>query len=153
MSDTLDLPDDLFERVEYPEDVLIMGGGPRGEWAEEWTCMDVTWAYELAIDKYYDCREFFLDLQITALIKLDWDFHEEYTAYIDEIRDFDFMGAVTSNEYNPFKIGAEYFIEYGNWATKTFLDNEAGIDFTGSNSPPDDGWLEVFGDVYETYWL
>lgn len=86
-------------------------------------------------------------------IKLDFNFHEEYTAWIDELRGWDYMTIISSNEFNPFFIGAEYFIEYANWATDTFLDNEAGIGFSGSESAPDDGWKEVFGDVYDTYWL
>lgn len=62
------------------------------------------------------------------------------------------MDFITGIDYNPFYFGMTYFIEYGNWATKTFLENEAGIDFEGSQSAPSDAFKEMFGEVYDDYW-
>lgn len=56
MSDTtLDLPDDIFERVDYPEEVIMMYGGPKeenGEYGLKWKtdcCPDFVVTY---IEKY-----------------------------------------------------------------------------------------------------
>jgi len=188
MSDELDLPKDLFERVEYPEEVLLMGGGPVGDFGEAWRAdedcgwiteiifQDITWAFKLMIDRYYEIRSYFLDMDsdfirnwilyilgrvpgnyVLPLLLFYWftgDFHEEYTGFIDWLREFDWFDAVTSNDYNPFYFGVEFYIEWVNWGTKVFLKNEANLSFDDSlKSAPSDEWAEVFEDVYDFYWL
>lgn len=62
------------------------------------------------------------------------------------------MTIVTGNDINPLFYFAEYFILYANQLTDMLLGNNAGLDYTGSETGAESGfWLDTFGDVFEAY--
>ena len=70
--------------------------------------LDVTWAYQAMIDEYYKVKEAAMSFEFGGFDMMEFDLQ----AYLTASAEFDFLSAVTGNEYNPLAWWADYTADY-----------------------------------------